>query len=129
MRKKSRHATTAEIIACHELLTKYCVRHGDGVCHYTDGQTDATIAERIAPDLPESSVSKIRRELFGTLNAPAAHLDAVLHERVVSIEGRLRAVEAALVAVCTVHNRVAVRMEDDSLCVNQGLINAIGTDQ
>lgn len=84
-----RSTTTTEMIEIHELLKQHLERVGDQ-CRYVGDMDDKAIANLVAPDLPHTSVQRIRKELFGQLILPRTRRSDV---RIDSLEARLNQLE------------------------------------
>lgn len=89
-----RKASTTEIIKINDLMKKHLEKceavdpEGNHLYRYAPEWSDTRIGKEIAPDMPEATVSRVRREMYGNLIG-ADKRDA-LSQRVDRIDARLR---------------------------------------
>lgn len=81
----TRHATTQQVIKINDLL-RGCIKPlPEGLCTYTNGEDDQSIADKVG--CGKSSVSRVRAEMFGRLfrrqsspDEEVSKLQAQVHE-------------------------------------------------
>lgn len=125
-KRTARKATEAERRKINRLLDEFCIRDSGtedepGECHYINGETDASIARKISPELSEASVSKIRREIFGNFHKPPKpprQPDAELRAKVDQLHAAVGVLSTALLALALSYNRYMSAINEDSRSVS-----------
>lgn len=124
-KRTPRKATAVEQRKINRLLDEYCRRDSGtedapGDCHYINGLSDAAIANMIAPDLNESAVGRIRREVFGNFHkAPKVRQpDAELKAKVDQLASAIGVLSTALLAQTVAFNRYVTDMGEDRRAVS-----------
>lgn len=80
MRRTHRKITAHETIRAHEMLKTHLIVMPDGTVAYRDDWNDEKIAQAISPSLPRTSISRLRRELFGELRRATDLRDPVTRD-------------------------------------------------
>lgn len=96
MRKTHRKITAHETIRAHEMLKAHLITMPDGTVAYRDDWNDEKIAQAISPSLPRTSISRLRRELFGELRRAADLRDPVTREEFDQMVAQVEELKAGL---------------------------------
>lgn len=108
MRKTHRKITAHETIRAHEMLKTYLITMSDGTVAYRDDWSDEKIAQAISPSLPRTSISRLRRELFGDLRRATDLRDPVTRDEFDRMAAQVEELKAEVDRL----HRMAARVED-----------------
>lgn len=108
MRKTHRKITAHETIRAHEMLKAHLIVMPDGTVAYRDDWSDEKIAQAISPSLPRTSISRLRRELFGDLRRTADLRDPVTREEFDQMAAQVEELKAEVDRL----RRMAAQVED-----------------
>ncbi len=105
VRKARRIVTNAEMFRVNDLLKVHCLPTGEStpdgakVHKYEEGWSDNRVATEISTDFPETTVSRVRREVYGPLIGSSEKKEekknriTALEAKVTELETRVSALE------------------------------------